>query len=235
MPLASSQPWFDCGETASIEGRWKGLSGILRKSYVPFLGEEATAMPPTYPTYRRLRTTDHRGDGGGCHSKLMVLGPGRADGPADLLEARGEIIDLQDVTRRVEYCPGVVPVHVPTARLGCVGERHAIHDPVCDVPGPVVGDALGNGGWEWWTFAEGDANDAHGQSGSNRVQGEDRVPIGRVAHLLDQGDGLINRKGLTLVVVRNARKALVHQLDIAAINQSSVGSDGYEHRPSAVI
>ena len=60
------------------------------------------------------------------------------------------------------------------------------------------------------------------------------MPIGRVAHLLlDQGDGLINRKGLTIVVVRNARKALVHQLDIATINQSSVGSDGYEHRPSA--
>src|SRR5262245_17605006 len=70
-----------------------------------------------------LRTPDHRGDGGGCHSRLMVLGRGRADGPADLLEVRGEIIDLQDIPRRIEYCLGVVPVHVPTARLGCAGER----------------------------------------------------------------------------------------------------------------
>jgi hypothetical protein len=41
----------NCGEAASQEGRWKGLSGIWRKSYVPFLGEGATAMPPPYPTH----------------------------------------------------------------------------------------------------------------------------------------------------------------------------------------
>jgi hypothetical protein len=64
-----------------------------------------------------LRTTDHRGDGGGCHSKLMVFGPGRADGPADLLEAHGEIIDLQDVPRRVEYCLGVVVYILPENML----------------------------------------------------------------------------------------------------------------------
>jgi hypothetical protein len=40
----------NCGEAASQEGRWKGLSGIWRKSYVPFSGEGATAMPPPYPT-----------------------------------------------------------------------------------------------------------------------------------------------------------------------------------------
>src|SRR5262245_29824832 len=57
MPLASSQPWFDCGETAPLEGRWKGSSGIWRKSYVPFLGEEATAMPPPYPTLLKRRSS----------------------------------------------------------------------------------------------------------------------------------------------------------------------------------
>jgi hypothetical protein len=29
----------NCGEAASQEGRWKGLSGIWRKSDLPFLGE----------------------------------------------------------------------------------------------------------------------------------------------------------------------------------------------------
>ena len=86
----------------------------------------------------------------------MVLGPGRADGPADLLEARGEIIDLQDVTRRVEYCPALYQCTFQPRASAASASATAIHDPVCDVPGPVVGDALGNGGWEWWTFAEGE-------------------------------------------------------------------------------
>src|SRR5262245_60540652 len=47
---ASSQPRFDCGETAFQEGRWKGLSGLSLKIHEPFLGEGVTAMPPPYPT-----------------------------------------------------------------------------------------------------------------------------------------------------------------------------------------
>src|SRR5262245_37294516 len=48
---ASSQPRFDCGETAFQEGRWKGLSGLSLKRREPFLGEAVTAMPPPYPTF----------------------------------------------------------------------------------------------------------------------------------------------------------------------------------------
>ncbi len=50
MSPASSQPWFDCSETALQEERWKGLSGLNRKIHEPFLGEGVTVMPPPYPT-----------------------------------------------------------------------------------------------------------------------------------------------------------------------------------------
>jgi hypothetical protein len=49
----------NCGEAASQQGRWKGLSGICRKTYVPFLGEGATAMPPPYPTHPLMCQTPH--------------------------------------------------------------------------------------------------------------------------------------------------------------------------------
>jgi hypothetical protein len=39
----------NCGEAASQEGRWKGLSGLSRKIHEPFSGEGATAMSPPYP------------------------------------------------------------------------------------------------------------------------------------------------------------------------------------------
>ena len=40
----------NCGEAASQEGRWKGLSGLSLKIHEPFSGEGVTVMPPPYPT-----------------------------------------------------------------------------------------------------------------------------------------------------------------------------------------
>jgi len=57
---ASSQPRFDCSETAFQEGRWKGLSGLSRKIHEPFSGEGVTAMPPPYPTKRQKRPVHSR-------------------------------------------------------------------------------------------------------------------------------------------------------------------------------
>jgi hypothetical protein len=39
----------NCGEAAFQEGRWKGLSGIWRKSYMPFLGEGGDSNAASLP------------------------------------------------------------------------------------------------------------------------------------------------------------------------------------------
>src|SRR5438552_12949229 len=80
-----------------------------------------------------------------CHRDLVILAPGRPDGPPQLEEVRIEVLDAQRLARCVTHLLRVVPVDGPTARLGRGGYRLAVHDPVGDVLRPVVRDPLGNG------------------------------------------------------------------------------------------
>src|SRR5258705_1109038 len=53
-----------------------------------------------------------------CHRDLVILAPGRPDGPPQLEEVGIEVLDAQRLARCIKHLLRLVPVDGPTARLG---------------------------------------------------------------------------------------------------------------------
>src|SRR5579864_8272643 len=125
---------------------------------------------------RNLLHTHGRRGYGRCHCELVVIVPGRPDGPPQLEEVSVEVLDTQGLARRTQYALRVVPVDRPTPRLGRGRQSLAVHHPVGNVLRTVVPDSLGNRGWKLLALAKGDTEDT-GYRHCDSVQGEHCVPL----------------------------------------------------------
>src|SRR5713226_7383230 len=135
------------------------------------------------PRFRGLLHSRGRRDYGRRHCELVIVVPGRPDGPSHLEEVSVEVLYTQRLARRTQYALRVVPVDGPTPCLGCGDQGLAVHHPVGNVLRTVVLDSLGNRGWKLWALAKGDTKDTRHRH-RDSVQGKHRVPLRRHAHAL---------------------------------------------------